>query len=96
MIKLKLTLYISGQTQKSAHTVKQLKKICDEDSQRTYDIEIIDVLKNPQIAEEKKILATPTLVRELPLPLCRIIGDLSNKEKVLWGLNLTPIETERE
>ena len=84
-----LKLYILGQTDCSQRAVKNLKKIMTGDLKSIYDLRIIDVLKNPQLAEKDKIIATPTLIKVLPLPLRKIIGDLSDKEKVLLGLNLT-------
>jgi circadian clock protein KaiB len=67
-----------------------MQRICEVDLQGKYELLVIDVLENPQLAEDEKILATPTLTKNLPLPLRRVIGDLSNKEKVLLGLDLQP------
>lgn len=89
MAKLLLRLYITGQTPKSERAVANLRRICQEDLQDEYHLDIIDVLERPELAEDEKILATPTLIKELPPPLRRIIGDLSIKEKVLLGLDLT-------
>lgn len=84
-----LKLYILGQTDCSQRAVKNLKKIMADELKSIYDLRIIDVLKNPQLAEKDKIIATPTLIKGLPLPLRKIIGDLSDKEKVLLGLDLS-------
>ncbi len=85
-----LRLYVAGQTKKSLAAFANLKKICEEHLGGKYRIEVIDLLKNPQLATEDQILAIPTLVRKLPPPLKKIIGDLSNIERVLVGLDLRP------
>jgi circadian clock protein KaiB len=87
-----LRLYVAGQTPKSIAALDNLKKICEERLKGMYHIEVIDLLKNPQLARGDQILAVPTLVRKLPTPIKKIIGDLSNKEKVLVGLDLRPME----
>ena len=91
MNKFKLRLYVTGKTAKSARAIANLKEICERDLKGLYELEIIDVLESPQLAENEKILATPTLIKDLPPPLKRIIGDLSNSEKVLLGLDLSPV-----
>jgi circadian clock protein KaiB len=83
-----LRLYVAGQTPRSLAAFANLKKICEEHLAGQYHIEIIDLLKEPQLASDDQILAIPTLVRKLPQPLRKIIGDLSNTERVLVGLNL--------
>ena len=83
-----LRLYVAGQTPKSVLALKNLKQICDEHLQGRYDIEVIDLVQNPQLARGDQILAVPTLVRRLPEPIKKIIGDLSNTERVLVGLDL--------
>ena len=85
-----LRLYIAGQTPKSVTALANLKKICEEHMQGQYRIEIIDLMENPHLARQDQIVAIPTLVRELPQPIRRIIGDLSNTPKVLVGLDLQP------
>jgi circadian clock protein KaiB len=85
-----LKLYVAGQTAKSLQAFANLKRICEEHLSGEYDIEIIDLLKNPQLAKGDQILALPTLVRKLPEPVRKIIGDLSNTERVLVGLDLRP------
>ena len=96
-VKVKLKLYITGHTPRSDKATQNLKKISKEQFDDKFEIEVIDVLKNPQLAEEEKILATPTLIKKIPFPIRRIIGDLSNTEKVLLGLDLLPIvENEKE
>ncbi len=85
-----LKLYITGHTPKSDQAIANLKSLCEKELKDQYELDIIDVLENPQLAEDEKILATPTLIRELPPPLRRIIGDLSNTDKVLLGLDLFP------
>jgi circadian clock protein KaiB len=89
--KWNLRLYVAGQTPKSIVALANLKRICDEHLEGgQYEIEVIDLMENPQLARRDQIVAIPTLVRELPSPLKRIIGDLSNTERVLVGLDVTP------
>jgi circadian clock protein KaiB len=83
-----LRLYVAGQTPKSVIAFNNLKLICEEQLKGKYHIEVIDLLKNPQLARDDQILAIPTLVRKLPLPVRKIIGDLSNTERVLVELDL--------
>ncbi len=85
-----LRLYVAGQTSKSMAALSNLKKLCEEHLQGQYRIEVIDLLENPALAKGDQIFAIPTLVRKLPEPIKKIIGDLSNKERVLVGLNLIP------
>jgi circadian clock protein KaiB len=85
-----LRLYVAGQTPKSMTAFANLKKIAEENLKGKYTIEIIDLLKNPQLAAGDQILAIPTLVRKLPEPIKKIIGDLSNTERVLVGLDVRP------
>jgi circadian clock protein KaiB len=82
-----LRLYIAGQTPKSVVALKNLQKICDENPDR-FRVEVIDLLKTPSLAQGDQILAIPTLVKKLPTPMRKIIGDLSNTERVLVGLDL--------
>jgi circadian clock protein KaiB len=86
-----LRLYVAGKTAKSVAALNNLKKYCEEHLQGQYKIEIIDLLVHPQLAEGDQIFAIPTLVRKVPEPIRKIIGDLSNEEKVLVGLNIRPI-----
>ena len=83
-----LRLYVAGQTPKSLLAFRNLTQICEEHLQGRYEIEIVDLLVNPQLAQGDQILALPTLVRRLPEPIKKIIGDLSNTESVLVGLDL--------
>jgi circadian clock protein KaiB len=83
-----LRLYVAGQTPKSLAAFANLKKICEEHLAGQYEIEVIDLLKHPQLASGDQILAIPTLVRKLPEPIKKIIGDLSNTERVLVGLDI--------
>jgi circadian clock protein KaiB len=87
----KLCLFVTGSTPLSARAIENMQKICDENLHGRYDLEIIDVYENPEATRDLQIIATPTLVKILPEPLRRIIGDLSNKERVLAGLNLAPL-----
>lgn len=88
--KWELRLYVAGQTAKSLVAFANLKQLCEEYLAGQYSIEVIDLLKNPQLARGDQILALPTLVRRLPEPVRKIIGDLSNTERVLVGLDLRP------
>jgi circadian clock protein KaiB len=85
-----LRLYVAGQTPKSLAAFANLKKICEEHLEGKYHIEVVDLLKNPQLAAGDQILAIPTLVRKLPEPIKKIIGDLSNTLRVLVGLDVRP------
>jgi circadian clock protein KaiB len=85
-----LRLYVAGQTARAVTAFANLKTLCEEHLKGKYEIEVIDLLKNPQLAKGDQILAVPTLVRKLPEPVRKIIGDLSNTERVLVGLDLRP------
>lgn len=89
-VQWKLRLYVAGQTPKSIAAFSNLKKICEEHLHGQYRIEVVDLLENPQLAQGDQILAVPTLVRRLPPPIKKIIGDLSNTERVLVGLDVVP------
>lgn len=89
-----LRLYIAGKTKKSVVALENLKRICEEHLKGKYSIEVIDLLEKPQLAEGDQILAIPTLVKKVPEPVRKIIGDLSNVEKVLVGLDIRPISTD--
>lgn len=89
--KWELRLYIAGQTVNSILALKNITKYCKQYLEGRYVIQVIDLLKNPQLAEGDQIFAIPTLVRKVPEPLRKIIGDLSNEEKVLVGLNIRPL-----
>jgi circadian clock protein KaiB len=86
-----LRLYVAGQTPKSVAAFGNLKRLCEERLAGQYRIEVIDLLEHPQLAKGDQILAIPTLVRKLPEPMRKIIGDLSNRERVLVGLDLVPL-----
>jgi circadian clock protein KaiB len=86
-----LRLYVAGQTPRSKIALENLQRICETHMQGEYRIELVDVLRNPQLARGDQILALPTLVRKLPEPMKKIIGDLSHEERVLIGLDLKPV-----
>jgi len=86
-----LRLYVAGETLKSATALRNLRQYCETHLKGLYTIEVIDLLVQPQLAEGDQILAIPTLVRKVPEPIRKIIGDLSNEEKVLVGLNIVPL-----
>lgn len=85
-----LRLYVAGETPRSVAAIRNLKKICEEHLAGRYRIEVVDLLENPQLARGDQILAIPTLVRKLPSPIRKIIGDLSKTDRVLVGLDLRP------
>lgn len=87
---IELRLYVAGQTVKSLKAISNLRIICEEHLKGRYTIEVVDLLQHPQLARGDQILAIPTLVRKLPVPIKKIIGDLSNTEKVLVGLDVRP------
>ncbi len=87
-MKYLLKLYVTGQTPRSLRAIANLRALCEQELRGQYDLFVIDVLERPQLAEDEKILATPTVVKELPVPMRRIIGDLSDSESVLLGLDL--------
>ncbi len=89
-----LRLYVAGETPKCVQAFEHLKRICEEHLQGRYSIEVIDLLKNPTLASGDQIIAIPTLVRKLPPPVKKIIGDLTNTERVVVGLNLIPVRSE--
>lgn len=84
----KLRLFVTGSTPRSTRAIENLRRICDEDLKGLYDLEVIDVYQDPEATREFQVVATPTLVKVLPEPLRRVIGDLSNRERVLAGLNV--------
>ncbi|HUT42692.1 MAG TPA: circadian clock protein KaiB [Desulfobacterales bacterium] len=88
-----IRLYVVGKTPKSVKAIEDLKAILDDEikAQGDYSLEVVDILKNPELAEDDKILATPTAIKLLPSPLAKVIGDFSNREKVLLGLDLKGI-----
>ncbi|MBK8815962.1 MAG: circadian clock protein KaiB [Methylococcaceae bacterium] len=92
VVQYELRLYVAGQTAKSLAAFANLKRICESHLHGEYRIEVIDLIKTPQLAAGDQILAVPTLVRRLPEPIKKIIGDLSNEERVLVGLDIQPVE----
>ncbi len=89
-----LRLYVAGKTPKSLTALSNLKKYCETYLEGLYQIEVIDLLEKPQLAEGDQIFAIPTLVRKVPEPMRKIIGDLSNEEKVLVGLDIRPMKVQ--
>ena len=83
-----MRLFVTGASSRTGTAIANLRRICEQELAGQYELEIIDVLEHPELAEDEKILATPTLIKSLPLPLRRVIGDLSNTEKVLLGLEV--------
>ena len=87
-----LRLYVAGLTRGSQTAIESTKRTCEEFLKGRYDLQVIDILKRPALAEGEQIVATPTLIKRLPLPLRRLVGDLSNRERVLLGLDLRPVD----
>jgi len=91
-----LRLYVTGSSARSLKAVHNLKKICEEHMPNDYDLEVIDINENPMVAREEQIIAVPTLVRQLPQPLRKFVGDLSNTQKILVGLDIYRKQEEAE
>jgi circadian clock protein KaiB len=91
-----LRLYVAGQTPKSLAALANLKRVCEEHLAGQYTIEVVDLVANPQLARHDQIVAIPTLIRKLPEPMRRIIGDMSNTERVLVGLDLRPLPSAKD
>ena len=88
LAKYVLRLYVSGSTLKSSRAVENIKRVCEQHLKNRYDLEVIDIYQQAELARNQQIVAAPTLIKQLPLPLRRLIGDMSNEEKVLVGLDL--------
>lgn len=95
-MRLRLRLFVTGTTTHSKRAIENLRNICESDLKDRYDIEVIDVLEQPVLAENEKIIATPTLVKRLPEPVRKIIGDLSDRHKVLLGLDLISSDSSED
>lgn len=95
MMKYILKLYITGNTPRSQRAIANLLRICQEELSEQYQVEIVDVLEQPEMAEQEKILVTPTLIKQLPPPIQRIIGDMSNTETLFFVLDLVPNQDPR-
>lgn len=93
---VELRLYVAGQTPKSLAAIANLKKICEGNFEEDYQIQVIDLMKNPALARDHQILAIPTLVRSLPVPICKIIGDLSDTERVIVGLDIRKRQSNKQ
>lgn len=87
-----LRLYVTGATSNSARAIANVKKLCEERLKDRYELEIVDLYQQPELAKEAQILAAPTLIKKLPLPLRRLVGDMSDGERVLVGLDLRPVK----
>jgi circadian clock protein KaiB len=93
---VELRLYVAGQTPKSLAAIVNLKNICAGNFEEDYHIQVIDLMKNPALARDHQILAIPTLVRSLPVPICKIIGDLSDTERVIVGLDIRKRRSDKQ
>ena len=89
-----LRLYVAGKTARSERAITDLQRLCAQELNGQYQVQVIDVLEDPSAAERQKVLATPTVIKELPLPVRRVIGDLSQSEQVLVGLDLVRVDTD--
>jgi circadian clock protein KaiB len=85
-----LRLYVAGMSPRSVRAIENIRKICEENLKGRYELDIVDVYQQPEYAKKEQLLAAPTLIKKLPLPLRRLIGDMSNKERILIGLDLVP------
>jgi circadian clock protein KaiB len=85
-----LRLYVTGTTSRSEQAIRNIRKICHDELEGHYDLEIVDIYQQPELASKDQILAAPTLIRKLPLPLRKLVGDLSDKERVIAGLQIVP------
>jgi circadian clock protein KaiB len=90
-----LRLYVTGMTPKSIKAIESIRKICEENLKGRYELEVIDVYQQPEYAKKEQIIAAPTLIKRLPLPLRKFIGDMSDKDKILLGLNVIPKKEEK-
>lgn len=90
-----LRLFVTGMTARSTRAIENLRAICDEYLAGRFDLEVVDIYQQPTLASKEQVIAAPTLIKKLPLPMRRIIGDLSNRERVLLGLNLVRLPTEQ-
>jgi circadian clock protein KaiB len=91
-----LRLYVTGMTPKSINAIKNIRKICEENLKGRYELEVIDIYQHPGYAKNEEIIAAPTLIKKLPLPLRKFIGDMSDKEKIIVGLNLVPKNKQKK
>jgi len=90
-----LRLYVTGQTPRSLRAIQNIRRICEEYLHGRYDLEVIDIYQRPSLAKGEKVIAAPTLVKSLPAPIRRFVGDLSDTEKILFGLDLIPKESAK-
>ncbi len=91
-----LRLYVTGMSPKSIKAIENIRKICEENLKGRYELEVIDIYQQPEYAKKEDIIAAPTLIKKLPLPLRKFIGDMSNKDKILMGLNVVYKEEDKE
>jgi circadian clock protein KaiB len=91
-----LRLYVTGMTPKSINAIENIRKICEENLKGQYELKVIDIYQQPELARKEEILAAPTLIKKLPLPLRTFIGDMSDKEKILVGLNVLPRKDKKK
>ena len=91
-----LRLYVTGMTPKSIRAIENIRKICEENLKGRYELEVIDIYQQPEYAKKENIIAAPTLIKKLPMPLRKFIGDMTNKDKILMGLNVVPKEEDNK
>jgi circadian clock protein KaiB len=94
--KFVLKLYVSGATRRSSKAIENIRNFCEEHLKGRYELEIIDIYQQPQLLKDEEVLAAPTLIKELPPPLRRLIGDMSDREKILIGLNIQPKKADEK
>ncbi|MFO7604788.1 MAG: circadian clock KaiB family protein [Desulfurivibrionaceae bacterium] len=94
--KFVLKLYVTGATARSSRAIENIRAFCEEHLKGCYELEVIDIYQHPEILEKEQVLAAPTLVKQLPPPLRKLIGDMSDEEKILVGLNLKPRDKDRK
>jgi len=91
-----LHLYVTGMTPRAREAIRNIRHVCEENLRGRYELKVIDIYQQPELAKQEQLVAVPTLVRKRPLPLRRMVGDLSNKERVMAGLNITPCAGRKE
>ena len=89
-MKYVLRLYVTGMTSRAQDAIRNIRRICDEELKGRYELEVVDVYQQPELAKKEQVIAAPTLIRELPLPLRKLVGDMSDKQKVIVGLEIMP------
>jgi circadian clock protein KaiB len=95
-IQFVLRLYVAGATRKSSKAIERIKKICDTYLEGRYELEVIDIYQHPEFASEEQVIAAPTLIKQLPLPIRKLIGDMSDEDRILIGLGIKELQVKQE